>query len=139
MTRDACAAAIASVAVLAVIIVGFRVLGGPGTQRLVRSDERTVRAMVGLAQQIKARFRGEDLPANLESFPEKQRQEPLTKRPFIYRAKSKTAYELCATFATDNRQSQPPEPDNAWRHSQGESCFQLDVTRDVPQFPYFQD
>jgi hypothetical protein len=139
MTRDARAAAIASVAVLVVIIVGFRVLGGPGTQRLARSDERTVRALGELAQKIQQKFRGSDLPANLDSFPEKQRADPLTKKAFAYHPKSNTAYELCATFLTDTRQSEPGEADNPWRHPQGESCFQLDVTQTVPQFPYFYD
>jgi hypothetical protein len=42
VSRDTRAALVASIAVVAVIVLGFGVLGGPGTQRLVRSDENLV-------------------------------------------------------------------------------------------------
>ena len=53
MNRNTWAATVATIAVVAVITLGLRVLGGPGTQRLVQSDLRTLRTLGGLAQQIK--------------------------------------------------------------------------------------
>jgi hypothetical protein len=44
MSRDARAAFVTCIAIVVVIILGFTVLGGPGTQRLIRSDERSARS-----------------------------------------------------------------------------------------------
>jgi hypothetical protein len=134
MSRDARAA----IAIVVVIVLGFRVLGGPGTQRLVRSDERTVRSLAELAQKIQQKWRTDcQLPATLDSFSEKEKQNPLTHKPFVYHPKSNTAYELCATFATDNRQQEPGEAEDAWRHAKGDFCFPLEATQSVPQAPYY--
>jgi hypothetical protein len=139
MSRDSRAALIASIAVIAVVVLGFGVLGGPGSQRLVRSDERTVRSLAELAQKIQNKWRASnsELPANLDNFSEKEKQDPLTRKPFVYRPKSKTAYELCAAFATDNRHQEPGEADDSWRHAKGDYCFSLDATQPVPQAPYY--
>ena len=139
MSRDARAALLASIAVIAVVVLGFAVLGGPGTQRLVRSDERTVRSLAELAQNIQNKWRASDseLPANLDTFSEKEKQDPLSHKPFVYRPKSKTAYELCATFLTDNQHQAPGEPDDSWRHPKGDYCFSLDAAQPVPQAPYY--
>ena len=139
MSRDARAALVAAIAVVVVIVLGFRVLGGPGSQRLVRSDERTARSLAELAQKIQQKWRASNsqLPPNLDSFPEREKQDPLTNKPFAYHAKANTAYELCATFATDNRHQEPGEAEDAWRHPKGDFCFQLDATQSVPQAPYY--
>ncbi len=139
MSRDARAAIVAAIAIVVAIVLGFRVLGGPGTQRLVRSDERTVRSLAELAQKIQQKWRTShsELPPTLESFSEKEKQDPLTHKPFVYHQKSNTAFELCATFATDNRHQEPGEPEDAWRHSKGDVCFPLDATQSVPQAPYY--
>src|ERR1700688_964623 len=109
MSRDARAALVASIAVIAVVALGFAVLGSPGTQRLVRSDERTVRSLAELAQKIQNHWKAShsELPANLDRFLEKEKQDPLTHKPFAYHPKSTTAYELCATFLTDNQHQAP--------------------------------
>jgi hypothetical protein len=139
MSRDARAAFFAAIAIVVVIVLGFRVLGGPGTQRLIRSDERTVRSLSELAQKIQQKWRASDsqLPQTLDSFSEKEKQDPLTHKPFVYRPKSNSAYELCATFATDNRHQEPGEAEDAWRHRKGDFCFPLDATQSIPQAPYY--
>jgi hypothetical protein len=138
MSRDARAAIVAAMAIVVVIVLGFRVLGGPGTQRLVRSDERTVRSLAELAQKIQPKWRTDSrIPATLDSFSEKEKQNPLTHKPFVYHPRSNTAYELCATFATDNRQQEPGEAEDAWRHPKGDFCFPLDATQSVAQAPYY--
>jgi len=139
MSRDARAALVASIAVIVVVVLGFGVLGSPGNQRLIRSDERTVRSLAELAQNIQNKWRASDseLSVNLDSFPEKEKQDPLSHKPFVYRPKSKTAYELCAVFLTDKRHQEPGEPDDFWRHSKGDFCFSLDTTQPVPHAPYY--
>ena len=146
MNRDTWAAIAATIAVVVVIILGFRVLGGPGRQRLVQSDHRTVRALVELAQQIKQTWDSSGpndknvkkvLPANLDKFPASAKQDPLTHKPFTYHPKSNGEYELCATFALDSREAQDQNPDEHWTHPKGEYCFPLDASKPVPQAPYY--
>jgi hypothetical protein len=146
MNRDTWAAIAAAVAVVVVIILGFRVLGGPGRQRLVQSDHRTVRALAELAQQIKQSWDSSAptdkndkkvLPANLDKFSASAKQDPLTHKPFTYRSKSNGEYELCATFALDSREAQDPNPDEHWAHPKGDYCFPLDAAKPVPQAPYY--
>jgi len=145
MNRDTLAAIAATIAVVVVIILGFRVLGGPGRQRLVQSDQRTVRALSELAQQIKQSWDsssnrdtlGKVLPANLDKFPASAKQDPLTHKSFTYRPKSNGEYELCGTFAFDSREAQDQNPDEHWAHPKGDYCFPLDATKSVPQAPYY--
>jgi len=145
MNRDTWAAIAATIAVVVVIILGFRVLGGPGRQRLVQSDHRTVRAIAELAQQIKQSWDsssnrdtlGKVLPANLDKFPASAKQDPLTHKPFTYRPKSNSEYELCATFALDSREAQDQNPDEHWAHPKGDYCLHLDAAQPVPQAPYY--
>jgi hypothetical protein len=138
INRNVWAAIGATTAVVVVVILGFRVLGGPRSQRLVQSDLRTVRALASLAQQINQRWgsSGKTLPTNLEKFPKSVKQDPVTAKPFSYRPKSNTEYELCATFAADNRELQTANPDEHWAHPKGDYCFEFDTTQQVPFVPY---
>jgi hypothetical protein len=145
MNRDTWAAIAATIAVVVVIVLGFRVLGGPGRQRLVQSDQRAVRALAELAQQIKQSWDsssnrdvwGKVLPANLDKFPASAKQDPLTHKSFTYRPKSNGEYELCATFALDSREAQDQNPEEHWAHPKGDYCFPFDATKPVPQAPYY--
>ena len=144
MSRDSRAALVASVAVLVVMILGFRFLGSPTSQRLIQADLRTMQAMAQLAQQINQKSNGtnEELPANLDSFPDAMRQDPLNHKTFEYRLKSKTEYELCAVFAakSGNAQIQPnttQSDQERWSHPAGRYCFSFDTAQPIPQAPYF--
>jgi hypothetical protein len=139
MTRNSLAAAIASVLVVVVLVLGFRMLGSPATQRLVQSDHRTVQSLAYLAQQISYRWNStHELPTSLDAFPIAAKENPTTHEIFAYRPKSVSEYELCASFATDNRNSQAPPPNdtNRWLHAKGQYCFPLDASQQVPQAPY---
>jgi hypothetical protein len=141
MDRNSWTAIVAAVVVVVVVILGFRVLGGPATQRLVRSDLRTTSTLAELARQINARWEGsgKTLPENLEKFPKSIKQDPLTARPFFYHPKSNGEYELCATFATDNRDLQASDPNDHWTHPKGDYCFQFEASQQVPFVPaYFK-
>jgi hypothetical protein len=139
MSRNILAATGATLVVVAVVILGFRVLGGPSTQRLVQADLRTVRAMAQLAGQIELRWNGSNkvLPANLDQFPTSEKQNPISKKVFDYRPKSSSEYELCTTFLTKSRDQQLPDTPDSWAHSGGDYCFHLDATQPVQQVPYF--
>jgi hypothetical protein len=139
MSRNTWAAGVATIAVVAVIILGLRVLGGPGRQRLIQADLRTVQTLGALAQQIQTTWNisGKVLPPNLDKFPDSVQQNPATKKSFVYHPKSASAYELCATFATDTRDLPTQNAVESWAHPKGDYCFQLDVLQPVPQIPYF--
>jgi len=132
------------VAVVAVIILGFRFLGSPTSQRLIQSDLRRVEALSHLATQIeqKSKRSNNEIPANLDAFPASVKRDPLTHKNFIYQPKSKTAYDLCATFAAKSpeveAQGNPALPrGDLWAHPPGDHCFSLDVTEPVPPAPSY--
>ncbi len=139
MNRDTWAAVVATIVVIAVIILGLRVLGGPHNQRLVQADQRTLQTLGNLAQQIKVNWEssGKILPANLDKFPPSARRNPITKEAFVYRPNPGSAYDLCATFLTDTRNRPNQNGDELWNHPQGYYCFHLDAAQQVPSVPYY--
>jgi hypothetical protein len=139
MNRNSFAAIAATLAVIVVVGLGFHFLGGPGTQRQVRADDARVRALAGLAQQVKESWHhsSQALPANLDHFPEPAKKDALTGKLFEYRPKSGSQYELCATFVTDNRDRDTPGSSDQWIHPRGDYCFQLDAAEPVPNAPYY--
>jgi hypothetical protein len=138
MNRNAGAAIAATIVVVVVVVLGFRALGGPATQRLVRSDVRTIRTLTELAQEINQGWRssGKVLPRNLEKFPNSLTLDPISAKSFGYRIKSVTAYELCGTFATDSRVMQATNPNDHWTHPKGDYCFEFEASQPVPFVPY---
>jgi hypothetical protein len=138
MSRDGWAAVAATVGVVVVAILGFRVLGSPASQRLAQADLRTVRALAELAQQINQRWATgtRPLPADLSKLPSALKQDPVTGKPFVYHAKSNDEYELCASFATDNRDAPKVNTADPWIHPRGEYCFQFQAAGQVLEIPY---
>ena len=140
MNRNMGATIAATVVVIAVVILGFREMGSPGTQRLRQADRRRVQALARIAQQVQNRWRSnKSLPADLEAFGGTDKKDPVSGRPFGYHVKSGSAYELCATFALgDNRDAaQNNNGNDSWTHPQGDYCFQLDAAQLVPNAPYY--
>jgi len=138
MNRNTWAALLASTAVAIVLILGFGVLGSPGKQRLVGSDLRRVQLLVELAQQIKLKWQtSARVPASLDEFPKVKTQDPVSARVFSYHPKLNGQYELCASFATDNRNLPNTNTADAWLHPRGDYCFQLDASKEVPSAPYY--
>lgn len=139
MNRNALAAIAATVVVATVVILGFRELGGPGTQRLKQADRRRVQALAQLAREINATWHNTDnsLPDDLDKL-RANKKDPLSGKAFAYHKKSAGEYELCATFAADDRdEAEAGNMDNGWVHPKGDHCFQLDASRTVPNAPYY--
>jgi len=139
MNRNVWATIVAGVAMAVVVILGFRVLGGPGTQRLLRADSRTVQSLAELARQINTKWGsdGKVLPKDLEKLPIAARRDAITGKVYGYRAKSENEYELCATFATDNREGSEVQTADSWIHPKGDYCFLMDAAKPVPSPPYY--
>ena len=137
MSRDRWAAVAATVAVAVVVVLGFRVLGSPANQRLVQADLRRVRTLADLAQQINQRWStSRPLPADLDTFPQSVKQDPVTGKPFVYHAKPNDEYELCGSFATDSRDAPAVNTADPWTHPKGEYCFHFRASREVSTPPY---
>lgn len=133
MNRNSWAAAVATIAVIVVVVLGFRALGGPKKQRLVRADQQSVQALAQLAQQINFKWQagGKVLPANLEKVQANSKKNPANGAAFTYRVKSANEYELCSTFFTDNRYTANANTADPWLHPQGEYCFTFDPSQSV--------
>ena len=138
MSRDVWAAIGATIAVVVVSILGFRMLGGPANQRLMQADLQKLRRLSELARQINVTWStgGKVLPANLDHFPTAAKQGPVSGTPFVYHPKSKEEYELCATFATDSRDLPKGNTADPWIHPKGEYCFSFEASQAVPDVPY---
>lgn len=133
MNRNSWAAVVATIAVAVVLVLGFRVLGGPASQRLARTDQRTLQGLAQLAQQINSKWQsgGKTLPASLDKFPESAKKNPVSGALFTYRVKSSTEYELCGTFLTDNHNAPDVDPADHWLHPKGDYCFSFDPSQSV--------
>jgi hypothetical protein len=138
MNRNVRATLLAAVAVIVVLILGFRFLGSPGKQRLVRADYKNVQALASLAQQINIAWNQSEkvLPDNLDKIDGAGKKDVLTGKPFLYHPKKYSEYELCATFATDSSELPDANTADAWLHPKGDYCFQLDAQKSVPGVPY---
>lgn len=137
MNRNSGAAIAALVFVGTVAALGFCVLGGPGHERRVHQDIRSVESLSNLAQEINESWAssGEVLPNNLDRFPADATRDSATHAPFVYHPRVGSHYELCAAFLTSNREEQQNEG-FFWRHPKGEYCFQLDASVRAPQAPF---
>ena len=106
---------------------------------MVQSDVRTVRLLAELAQQINYKWNSSEkiLPSNLDGLPDSKKQDPVTKKSFGFHRKADSNYELCATFATDNREVQASNSEDHWTHPKGDYCFEFDASQQVPNVPYY--
>ncbi len=129
---------VATAAVIVVLILGFRFLGSPAKQRLLRKDSRTVQALAALAGQINYSWNrsGHVLPANLDKIVGTVKKDPLTGESFVYHPKQDGEYEICATFAADSRELPDTNTADPWLHTKGDYCFQLDASQPVPAVSY---
>ena len=86
MNRNRWAAIVATAAVIVVLILGFRFLGSPAKQRLLRADLRTIQALAGIAGQINDSWNHSEkvLPANLDKITGVDKKGALNGKPFIY-------------------------------------------------------
>jgi hypothetical protein len=134
--RDLALAVGAAVVVVAVLVLGFRVLGPPRDQRAISADERRVSDLRMIAQILQARQKPQ-LPATLAELapgPLLHLRDPLTNTSYEYHPKTGTSYELCAMFETASAEgdSEFQQPSPFWRHLKGRQCFELDASKDVP-------
>jgi cell division protein FtsB len=130
--RNRVMAAVSSVAVILMVVLGFSQSGAPQSQRDLRADEQRLTNLYQLSMQIENYWRSHNsqLPANVAELHSGQAVDPITHARYVYIPGQGSKYQLCAVF------SQKSEPgnheDDLWNHAAGHACFQLDAATMTP-------
>lgn len=136
--------AVSTAAVLIAIVAGFWLLGSPGQQRLLSLDSERVDDLTQIASNLVYAVENpgnttpapplpEQLPNSMAS--RDDLRDPLTDEPYEYRRLSDSAYELCATFATDSTQLEKTSQfsNTQWPHPAGRHCFEVAKSASQPK------
>lgn len=128
----------AVVAITAIIVGGFFLVGSPQNQRMLRFDQQRVNDLSMVQQEVINYWQQKDrLPANLDELTNdisgfRAPMDPETKEPYGYTVKGSLAFELCADFITDSKaESGTTQPARSpfdpyqqnWEHGIGQTCF----------------
>lgn len=138
-SRDQVAGLAATAVVATALVLGFVTLGGPGTQRLVQTDNRRIQDISLIASAVGRKWATSNhaLPASLSEISGvgSASRDPLTGALYEYRPGGTSDYQLCASFARDYRQEGRQEGRiSSWAHPAGHYCFQLDASRPLEPF-----
>jgi uncharacterized protein DUF5671 len=135
-------ARVAAAGVFAVMIAGLVLSGTPGAERARQLDAQRIEALQQISGAIEGHYalhrRLPDSLAVLLRVPNgvaaETLRDPITARPYAYRAVDSLTYELCAEFDGADSEGLPrPRPIvEFWRHGPGPKCFQLGVPRGKP-------
>ncbi len=127
-------ASLATLAVTAGAVAGFWILGTPGQQRLIMSDQQRLEDLNAIANTLYWQNQDQTdyiLPDQLP--PEDQREDPTTQAIYQYNKIDETHYQLCANFATDSSTHKLANANQRnWQHPQGRYCFELDISQQPP-------
>ena len=139
---------------IALIVIGFWITGGPSYQRALRTDNQTINDLQIITNNIASFYYDIGaLPANsvelsqhIKTFTIDPAMEKLTAGEYAYLPRSSRSFDLCATFETgDNPDTiSRPKPiyeNYDWSHPAGDYCFKREViTPDEikNQFPSIQ-
>lgn len=146
---------VAGVALIAVIVSGFFIIGSPFTQRLVRFDEQRVSGLQTIQWQIVNYWQQKGkIPAELSLLEDpisgfRIPKDPDTGASYGYRVLEADAFELCATFnrattltLTKGDTARAPMPafpvavdgfpmNENWAHDAGDVCFTRTIDSDL--------
>lgn len=130
------AAATAAV-VLGSIVAGFFIIGTPGHQRLVRSDERRVNDLQSIQSNIVHYWQTKEvLPQTLDNLKDNisgfvPPKDPETDAAYDYKIVDADSFELCAIFALSSDEAfkakDPYLYKTNWEHEKGYFCFKRDI------------
>lgn len=133
--------ALAAVLVVGSIVLGFSVLGTPQTQREMRYDSQKVEDLNNIQYQIVNFWQQKralprvlaDLEDPISGFIVPL--DPQTGEPYRYEVTGNLSFNLCATFATETRDSLVPPikaiGEGNWAHGAGEECFERTIDPDL--------
>lgn len=126
------------------VVAAIWVMGGPGSQRDRRMDERRIDDLRALQEAITQHHaQAGRLPANLLALGQRPGldlavSDPVSRTPYGYHIDAADRYRLCAQFATDTAVRQPQRRawngyDLQWAHGAGATCFDRRI--DTPDRP----
>jgi outer membrane murein-binding lipoprotein Lpp len=146
---------IAIVAVAAVVIAGFLVIGSPANQRKIAVDDKRLQDLSSLAQSLNNQAKAvtpnatgsAGLPATLADLVQitgnqyLNVKDPETGAAYTYQIISSSTYNLCATFETDSKTSPSNAPGSSpvnifWNHPAGNYCFSFNTAQYPPSYYY---
>jgi hypothetical protein len=138
LTRDTAAALMAMVAICIVVGLGFWKTRGPGSQRLIRADEKRIQSIGQLAGQINYYYgqHNQQLPATLSEEQKQASKDPVTARTLEYKAGAGSKFTLCTDFSAPSPEDYKDIPYKFWEHPQGHKCFEFEAGGQIPQVPY---
>jgi hypothetical protein len=129
-SRDRLAAALTTLAVVAVVAAGVYLLNSPSEERALRLDERRVGDLITLAAAVDVYWmRHERLPTSLDELRSEpvgrvEWNDPASGAPYEYRPLAERSYEMCATFDRDSAaRGRLRSGDAVWGHRPGRQCF----------------
>ena len=144
--------AVATVAVVALVIAGLFAIGSPATARKFKADQERRNRLSQIHYVLAGHVREEgSLPGSLEDIDEEvlrqagygfdARRDPETGEPFEYRKLSDRRYEVCADFETSSQDARAnefgPYPGDL-EHEAARTCFDRRITdQDVESAPGF--
>jgi hypothetical protein len=130
-SRDIWMSGISALTVAVMVILGFVRIGGPARQRLLRADQKRVRDLFQLSQQIQNRWNANDksLPQDLRGIAVAASGDPVTHEAYGYHVIGGSKYELCAIFSAASPENNGKINPGTWSHPAGSHCFALDSTQ----------
>ena len=137
--RDFAAAVVASLAILAIVVLGFYKTRSPMTQRLLHADRKRASMINQLASEIHKQVTDGKLPlpSSLTDVQKQEYVDPATGQALEYSATSPTRYSICATFVLPAEDEVQQKLRFAfWAHPAGRKCFDFDTHAPIPDFPY---
>jgi hypothetical protein len=123
---------LAVIAVVAVAIAGFVMIGSPGVERSRRIDAQQVSDLRQISMLVGAYFaRHQRLPVSLDELSREGGMSlaggPSAIRRYEYRVLNEKAYELCADFQWDSTDTDYGWAGDFWTHGRGRQCFRPEV------------
>lgn len=130
--------------VICVFGLGFIIDGTPSQYRDRRTDNQRLRDLQFIANVLQANSRPianqppAPLPEDLKQLVDRKLithariQDPVSKENYRYVRMGDSKYQLCATFATSNIDNEDRMESAFWKHSAGETCFEIDALQNAP-------
>jgi hypothetical protein len=145
--------AVATVAVVALVIAGLFAIGSPSTARKFKADQERRNRLGQIHYVLAGQVREEgSLPESLDEIDDEVlrqggygfdvRKDPATGELFEYRRLADRRYEVCADFETSSEDGRAqefgPYPGDLEEHEAGRTCFDRRITnQDVDSAPGF--
>lgn len=135
---------------LIVVFLGFKSIGSPELRGKILRDEQRVEALRTIARAIRFQSNGSQeiskwkkVPKTLadikfSSWVDKQPlEDPLTKKPYKYRAVTDYSFEVCLDFELDS-ETVKKQGSERWRvhpdHGVGQKCFLVKINGPDPDW-----